>query len=715
LTEPKTVDLEEHVRVRELISNKLSENAERIKEMLRSMAIEVEIEGLERKDFIVGKISKRTISSTEEKAKYQTIAEIDPSILLLANDELLKDLLLMPGMFYLVGDLRSGRRVFLCRSAGAYRASFDVSTYGGKRPGIPSTTLSEDNYPTNITTTDIIINPFISIEGAYPEEFKTGSSLVPLEPQSPISIPKMELLEDLLFKTKEGFVLGALTIGDMPLIYGDKVCRISLSLDAIRRHVLIVGTTGSGKTTLLKNFLHSVYRKDPLIICLDWNKDFPYLLFRPNWRNPDPYEEKLFKLIYGQSWTEIEGKDIAILIPVAKQEFDEALENAKKIVSDVGVEEQDIIEKEATWTIVSKYVTEELERIADELGCSITIENIPPEDIDERKEWYDKYFLKKELDRGKTILGYIIELKVKYEDQKEESRKVLIAIFAPSTHNMERYKYMDASLTETARFQLPTLLKWLKEEMGIKIRDVHNFIEIIQQIRSARRQSQRQSQIPPEVIDSKTLEGILRRCNEISRRGFIDVNKLDVPTPDDIAEILDDKRDEIDTNIVIVDLQRVGDEDTINFVINSILWIFAERVQKPRPLKKRTIVIIDEAHRVLPTGSYRKAEEYIKSVSSLIERLARIGRQKGLGLIFSTQSANDVNDIVINLTNTKIALKLLNTESELKKLAIPLRYKDLLGGGAPDRICVIMNSDIRTEDYCATFKTPLPTCGHREL
>jgi DNA helicase HerA-like ATPase len=120
------------------------------------------------------------------------------------------------------------------------------------------------------------------------------------------------------------------------------------------------------------------------------------------------------------------------------------------------------------------------------------------------------------------------------------------------------------------------------------------------------------------------------------------------------------------------------------------------------------LIFIDEAHRFFPSRG--GVEEYIENVSSMIDRIARLGRARKLGLVFSTHSPKDVHDIVLQLTNTKIVLR--TDKSHLSALDLPDEYRDFVTRSS-DRVGVIKSHVLRL-GY-TTFKTPLPLIGHYDL
>jgi hypothetical protein len=121
-----------------------------------------------------------------------------------------------------------------------------------------------------------------------------------------------------------------------------------------------------------------------------------------------------------------------------------------------------------------------------------------------------------------------------------------------------------------------------------------------------------------------------------------------------------------------------------------------------------TIVLVDEAHRFFPRAAGSEEErEYVEYVSGALERVARLGRVRSLGLILSTHSPKDVHSVVLNLCNNKVVFRLEPSLAE--ELGLPKEQRDLVSK-ASDRVGVVTSHALRL--HYATFKTPPPVLGH---
>jgi len=139
-------------------------------------------------------------------------------------------------------------------------------------------------------------------------------------------------------------------------------------------------------------------------------------------------------------------------------------------------------------------------------------------------------------------------------------------------------------------------------------------------------------------------------------------------------------------------------------LLNRILgWKMEKEFERTPP----TIVLVDEAHRFFPRIAGKEEEDYVEYVSGALERLARLGRVRRLGLILSTHSPKDVHSTVLNLCNNKVVFRLEHSQAE--ELGLPKELRDFISK-AGDRVGVATSHALRL--HYATFKTPPPVLGH---
>jgi len=124
-----------------------------------------------------------------------------------------------------------------------------------------------------------------------------------------------------------------------------------------------------------------------------------------------------------------------------------------------------------------------------------------------------------------------------------------------------------------------------------------------------------------------------------------------------------------------------------------------------RVLGRSIVVVIDEAHQFFPQERGAKEEqEASRQVASMISRIARIGRARGVGLVFSTHSPKDLHDIIVQLANTKIILRTEPQHTE--RLDVPREVKEVLPR-LPDRLMVVLSHIYRGGYIFVQTTTPL--------
>jgi len=114
-----------------------------------------------------------------------------------------------------------------------------------------------------------------------------------------------------------------------------------------------------------------------------------------------------------------------------------------------------------------------------------------------------------------------------------------------------------------------------------------------------------------------------------------------------------------------------------------------------------TFIFIDEAHYYFPQEGAR--EDFNKE-AAVINKLTRLGR---MGVVFATHGPADLNDLVIQLTNTKIAMR---SEPKVLERVDMAEYAGELAY-AQSGAAVTKSFVYRT--HAVTFKTLPPQTRHR--
>jgi DNA helicase HerA-like ATPase len=561
-----------------------------------------------------------------------------------------------------------------------------------------------------LTKTRIKAKPLLAYD-TKTDEVRVANIVI--EPQSPVVLlTDPEVIQRVLGLPTEGVFLGYSTVGDTPLFGGN--APLLLPLRAFYQHILVLGTTGSGKTTLLKNMIasmHSGYKligERPSIVVFDPNKDYVTIPLEPPWLftgGVSEDESRLAKKVLDQI-NKLDG--VVIILPVTRSVVDE------------------YIDKYESWARILKAIAEDyikgiINPIISRFGWGGEIAEI--EVVQEPGKPAPLRFVKAKvrINYGYTTRDayyYVIPYALRFRDF---TPKELVAL--------------NPYFTRQAKDALQRILQALSAK-GAMIETIYDLYEAIKEARfriEERVTKPRGVVLDPNreyvvqiirdlAIHKSTLENMIRQIASIIDTGIFDVytkgvgeDKYLYEPP--IGEILDKHFQLFNGYPIVVDLEflqlhsMADPEKTISIVAFRILnkifeWKLIE--SRYRMSSQPVLIFIDEAHRFFPSRG--GVEEYIENVSAMIDRIARLGRARKLGLVFSTHSPRDVHDIILQLTNTKIVLR--TDKSHLGVLDLPEEYREFITR-ASDRVGVIKSHVLRL-GY-STFKTPLPLLGHYDL
>lgn len=531
-----------------------------------------------------------------------------------------------------------------------------------------------------------------------------------IEPQSPVvKLRDTRIIHKLLGLPDKGVFLGYVSVGDRPLF--DANAPLYLPLRAFYQHVLILGTTGSGKTTLLKNMIASIHSlniddKGVSLLIMDPNTDYVTMILKPVWDLTGLNKELEERMVNGINNSVHKPNGLVIILPVTKF----AVENLEF--------------RNTSWAKLLKWIAESYVEntyvpIANRQGWRISIENIEvgEEDV-------------------KPPLRYVkVELKIDYVSETRGYELFIIPYgFRFRDMDPQEFTSLNPYFTRQARDGLVRLLNYARL-MGIDIDTIYELYDILREARYRFEEKRRETIVTGKVKDilelikslaihKSTLENIVRQIGSVVDTGLFDIEVSEASGEDKRLReppisYLMEKHSSIFKNYpIIVDLaypqehSYADPEKVISIVAFRILnSVFKWKITRSRQrvLTQPVVIVFDEAHRFFPSREGGR-EEYIEQVSSMIDRIARLGRARRLGLIFSTHSPKDVHDIILQLTNTKIILRM--DKSQISILDLPEEYRDLILR-ASDRVGVIRSHIYRT-GY-VVFKTTLPLLGHFDL
>jgi len=561
-----------------------------------------------------------------------------------------------------------------------------------------------------LTRTRVKAKPLLSYD---PSTDSVAVANYVIEPQSPvIKLKDPEIIKKILGLPSNGVFIGFVTIGDKPVF--DVKAPLHIPLKTFYQHILVLGTTGSGKTTLLKNMIVSIMRMNMdqsiSMLIMDPNRDYLTLPLKPTWNQGVLTSDVEVKMIdEAVNFTRRPG-GLVIILPVTNF-----------VMQSIG--EQGLNWARALKMICEDYVKSMYYSIAERYGWDISINEIKVAE-----------------EPFKPPLRYVIvDLRIRYSsDQVEDYRLFIIPYgFRFTDLSPREFISLNPYFTRQARDAVSRLLNYLLSRSAV-INTIYELYDILREARI--RVYERRSQTKGVVLDpnrdyiidlikdlavhKSTLENIIRQIGALIDTGLFDISIAGEKGEDRYLHepplhfIMENHFKIFNGYPIIVDLEYVQEhsladpEKVISIVAFRVLnKVFEWKMirSRQRIITQPVIILFDEAHRFFPSvGGGR--EEYIEHVSSMIDRIARLGRARRLGLVFSTHSPRDVHDIILQLTNTKIVLRMDKTQ--LSSLDIPSEYRELIMR-ATDRTGVVKSPVLRM-GY-VSFRTPLPLAGHYDL
>ncbi|AEE93332.1 conserved hypothetical protein [Acidianus hospitalis W1] len=476
----------------------------------------------------------------------------------------------------------------------------------------------------------IITDTFL---GIYPiSEFDEEKNIVrpavtPIDPQSPVFIPNPSLLEKILRIPEEGITIGKIFSG------GEEIeAKVRLDEEALVHHTLVLGTTGSGKTTLLKSILYSK-DLDKQTIVFDRQGDFVNFLISKR-------------------------EKFTVLMPVT---------------SKMGNSAKDFLD-----TFASTYGCKVLEYESGALICNDTEVDVIPYSInffDNIKNFHKltPYFTPKASMYWESLIDKTLEL------LKITLHEIFnVYINDNILDEILRDKVTPASLAEEGnRISIsPTLL----DELNLRPKSQNiskSFVSFSQGNLTISLNKAFQEAMKALDIATSTKEAIIRTLKAYDGYGIFTV-KGTVDFDPEKAFKLNDK--------IIVDLSFVMNYSasieavaTIAYKILEELFNWKTELYSKRSLEnKLTLIIMDEAHEYFPQGNSEAVAKDI--IEELINKIMRLGRVRRIGVILATHMPDDLNPLVLQLTNTKIVMR--NDINVIKKMGME-NYEDFLLHATP--------------------------------
>nr|WP_232203743.1 ATP-binding protein [Caldivirga maquilingensis] len=408
---------------------------------------------------------------------------------------------------------------------------------------------------------------------------------------------------------------------------------VKIPIDALKHHVLVVGTTGSGKTQLLKNMALDLVRNysDCVVIAMDAVGHYHHLA--------------------------MDNVETRVVIPMTNSLVGRLLRNIK-------VSEAKELAREFARRLVRYYLNEFYIRSGLKISGKVNIKVAYSREQEDAGK--DKGYVVK-------VSKVIVKAKININNNDKEINVTLLPWALKSIDVMYRINDITGLLTEQAKLFYRRVINEVTDELPSN--EKPTFKEIYEYLISPSNQSERgRTLVNYEAIANKlgihpsTLENIVRAILSLVETRLFDVehkagdHKLVVKEPN--------YRELFKQGYVVVDLRTTSSLNQRIIVYRILNKLF--RAMKPGG-KRIAVVLVDEAHLFFPQT---RDETEKRIIENQLTRIARLGRSRGIAVVFATHMPDDLNDAVLQLTNTKVILR--SDERVLEKLGIPTSERRFL-------------------------------------
>ncbi|MEM1685580.1 MAG: ATP-binding protein [Acidilobaceae archaeon] len=567
-----------------------------------------------------------------------------------------------------------------------------------------------------LTITKIKAKALLEVDPESGEE--PVPATISIEPQSPVIDPKPEVLARLLaLKDEPGPILGSLATPS-GIVKGGKI-RVKLPYRVLLQHTLIVGTTGSGKTTLLKNIIASIYSnwraETPIVVVVDMNQDFIQLPLKPETQPLDPIALNAYMNVKPPTGLVIVTPIPARIVESITDKYNvtsplDIASHAMKIYYEDSIQpltqvnmrglptckvrdhRSIVCEGKAPWgsIVFIPYFINTLRLDSDKLASLMPGLTEAARDL---LNSIRKGFIK-ESDANiyppihaiiASLKAYSEGIESKYLEKIIKSSKDIVAskIIAKGFN----YESIIVSEIENLGHTLLEAIKWCLEIIEYKSPHGETVKALYRRLLSLL-----DSEIVDVAITDKT--GRINILEEPKWESIItEAENIQAP-------IVLDLKWPIDKGLGGLEEPRMAAYRMLQSLIEWKHSLWAKR-----SIGRSILVVIDEAHQFFPQErGAREEQEASRQIATMISRLARIGRARGVGLIFSTHSPRDVHDIILQLANTKIILR---TESHhLERINVPGEVREV-APRLPDRLAAVVSHVFRGGYIYTQTTTPL--------
>ena len=497
--------------------------------------------------------------------------------------------------------------------------------------------------------------------------------VTPVEIHSLVRFPEPGEISKMLNLPQSGLKIGYLALPDGRYFESEHVYLPEL---ALHHHILVVGTTGSGKTVFLKNLIYELLRSGTgRALVLDTVGHYHHVVFP-------------------------ELRRLCVILPVTRRYARRLKYLASKMVDKVDQEEEPY--KIAALAYALAIAQDYIDRTFLAFGIPAKLRKVKVKAKYRQENDNSWIILIKHVDIELLLEKHKVNINVRVYPWALETSNVILALprLTPIFTAQARMFYRIV-LRELLRLFLSRQGKGsirvtenniskICKEHNITLEDLYNFM--LQTYESDKSGSHgRRTSVVYEVIAESigvhrnTIENMVRGFLSLVETDLFDVFvrfKMDIESDNETCTYEfcikfaepDYERLFREENYVVIDLRESSgtQQRLVVYRVLDKLYKFVDKYW--RKLKLGTVLVaIDEAHTFFPQAREESEKELIENYLTM---LARLGRAKGIGLVFATHSPDDLNDLVLQLTNTKIVLR--SEEKILEKLGVPSQERRAL-------------------------------------
>ncbi|MCY0860355.1 MAG: ATP-binding protein [Sulfolobaceae archaeon] len=443
---------------------------------------------------------------------------------------------------------------------------------------------NESNEPgsllTNVTLKCEMLTKIDVLNSNEPE-----ASDIIIEPQSPVILPTPSIVEKALGINRGPLKLGLL---DVP---GSEI-EVSIDLDDLNYHGIIVGTTGSGKTSLIKDIIAGITKSgsNTNVMIIDSTGDYYNMFLPPDITSRAVNEGiNLFNKLYGKI-TDFSANVVYPISSIWMKKYMKATSNRKDLYS-------------ITKTYYNIYLNPIINYL-NKKGIRIEVDikentiSVNYKDWQSRVKIFPYYF------RFKDVRRILYRLNPYFTEQASHFLNILL--------KRKNYESLDELISDMMTDSLDDL-----------------------------------------KIHKSTRENIIRGLYLLRETGLFDVKAARIP----LRKAIEEK------GVTIFDLYNSELDDFAQkiFTYYTLDRIFAyrEMEMKKGDVNNRILIVIDEAHRFFPAQNGTDEDTvYVRKVAGKISTMMRLGRRRKIGFLFATHNPEDLSEIIVELSNTRIIFRI---------------------------------------------------------